>query len=132
MERSEERIVQAPPVVADPEDKAQDEGDESGGAPSKDTFTLEHHDGCGDEEMRFEGKCYPKKSVKDVLEMREAEAIRKVQEADEPVKAAKAANQLLEQQINQAAKAEDDLDEILEMLKEKDRKRDSSKKGKRR
>ena len=96
-------VIQAPPVGDDPDEKLEE--------PEGEGEPLRHVDGCADEEMRFEGRCYPKKAVKDVLEVREAEAIREVQEADEPVKQAKAAHSLLEQQISQVDKAEDDLDD---------------------
>lgn len=120
-----EIVVEAPPVLEDPNDEdLMEEGADDGEG------SYEHHDGCDDEEMRFEGKCYPKKAVKDVVEQREADALQDVQNADDPAKAAKATNVFLEQQINQAAKTEDDLDEILEILKEDERRRSRKEKSK--
>lgn len=104
--------------------EAEDSGaqDETGGetAPAP-------RDGCGADEMHFEGECRPKEKIKKVLDEREREALEKYHKAAKPQQAAEAAHELLEQQVAQVEKAEDDLDEILEILRE-EQKRDDAKK----
>lgn len=80
-------------------------------------------DGCIKGAMRFEGRCLPKDKVDYILHNRKRKALKRVQQAQKPDDAALAAHDLLEQQIAQVDKAEDDLDEIIEELKE-EQKRD--------
>jgi len=76
------------------------------------------HDGCFVGELQFEGRCVDKKRVSEIVEKREAYAIEKVKKAKRPEQKALATHDLLEQQIVQADKVEDDLDEIIEQLEE--------------
>jgi hypothetical protein len=52
-----------------------------------------------------------------LLEVREREALKRVQRVDDPANAARGARDLLEQKTVQVEKIEDDLDEILEELR---------------
>jgi len=74
--------------------------------------------------MVFEGKCHDKQKVKEIVEEREKNALVKVKKA-KPEETADAARELLEQQIVQIDKAEDDLDEIIEQLREEKNLRDA-------
>lgn len=76
---------------------------------------------CSKGEMVFEGECLHKDNVEELLEKREQEALRRVKMAEHPEQVADAAHDLLEKQILQVDKAEDDLDEILEDLKNEQR-----------
>jgi hypothetical protein len=98
--------------------------DETGGEEA----VPPHRDGCGADEMLFEGECRPKEKVKKVLDEREREALEKYHKAAKLQQAAEAAHELLEQQVAQVEKAEDDLDEILEILRE-EQKREGAEKG---
>lgn len=83
---------------------------------------------CGIGEMLFEGKCLPKETVNRILEEREQKALAKLKMAKEAPQQAKAVQELLEQQVVQVSKNEDDLDEIIEMLKEENKQLDKQKK----
>ena len=74
-------------------------------------------DGCEDGEI-FEDHCMPKEKVSEILKERDREAVAKVQQATKPSDRIKAASELLEQQIYQVDKTEDDLDEIIEQLRQ--------------
>ena len=87
---------------------------------------------CPQGEMLFEGACTPKDEVSKILAMRERQALEKYRKAKEPKEAAKAAQELLEQQVVQVGKTEDDLDEIIGMLQEEQKKEEEEKKGRRR
>jgi len=108
---------------------AEDEGEDTGGegvvpepgAPIPNDEELK--DDCLKGRMRFEGRCLPKKEVETILERREQQALKRVQQAKMPNEAAHAAHDLLEKQIAQVDKAEDDLDEIIEELKKENRER---------
>lgn len=119
------RIIVAPEVEPYPEEARAAEKMAEEPHPHKEAGPAEpaplRDDGCVDGEMPFEGSCRPKEEVQKVLRRREREALAKVQQARRPGQAAEAANDLLEQQISQAAKSEDDLDEIIEMLREEKR-----------
>ena len=80
-------------------------------------------DGCKKGEMRFDGKCLSKKRVEKILEKRDEEVKQKVQDAKNPQQQANAAHDLLQQQIVQMEKTEDDLDEITVQLKEENAKK---------
>jgi hypothetical protein len=73
-------------------------------------------DGCREGHMRFDGKCMSKDRVSKILDKRADEAMAKVKEATKPKETAQASHDLIEQQIYQMDKAEDDLDEIIEQL----------------
>ena len=104
--------------------------DEGGAAPPDATGGLEPQiDGCALEAMQFEGKCTPKDKVEKILDRRERIALDKYQKAKKPQQAAEAAHDLLEQQVAQSGKMEDDLDEILEVLRKEKRQKGGSKKG---
>lgn len=77
-------------------------------------------DGCAVGAMPFEGKCVNKGKIDRILERRERKALKRVQKAHKPQQMADAAGELIEQQIAQMGKAEDDLDEILEQLRAED------------
>jgi len=77
--------------------------------------------GCLKGQMRFEGKCLRKKFVEMLLEQREEEAKRKIEEAEDPKQQISAANELIEQQISQMEESEDDLEEMIEKLEEEKR-----------
>lgn len=79
---------------------------------------------CSLGSMVFEGKCHDKQKVKKIVEEREKKALAKVKKA-KPEETADAARELLEQQIVQIDKAEDDLDEIIEQLREEKNLRDA-------
>jgi len=87
-------------------------------APTGKSKRRKKKDGCYAGQMQFEGRCCDKSEVDKILEQREREALVKVQTAKKPGQTADAAHELLEQQIAQMDKAEDDLDEIIEQLKE--------------
>lgn len=74
------------------------------------------NDGCVVGELSFEGHCVDKERVSEIVEKRETQAIEKVKRAKRPEQKALAAHDFLEQQIVQADKVEDDLDEIIEQL----------------
>jgi hypothetical protein len=114
------------PAAAD--DGGDDDGDEAKEDDTEGPATVP--DGCALEEMKFEGKCTGKDEVQRILDRREREAMSKYQTAKRPQEAANAAHDLLEQQVAQVEKTEDDLDEILEILREeKKRKKGGDKKG---
>jgi hypothetical protein len=73
---------------------------------------------CPTGEMDFEGKCVNKEEVDKVLHKRKKIALDKVKTAKRPKQTADASYDLLEQQTAQVDKVEDDLDEIIEQLKE--------------
>ena len=73
-------------------------------------------DGCLEGQMPFEGQCTDKKEVERVLEVRAKRAKKKMKKARGVKEKAKAVNDMLEQQIQQVDKAEDDLDEIIDQL----------------
>lgn len=102
-----------------------DEGSE--GAPGEERRLSA--DGCADGEMQFEGACRSKEKVKKILDKRKREAMDSYRKAKRPEEAAQAAHDLLEQQVAQVEKTEDDLDEILEMLREEQKKGAPEKEG---
>ena len=73
---------------------------------------------CPTGEMGFEGLCTHKDEVEKVLDKRKKIALDRVQSAKKPQQTADAAYDLLEQNTAQVDKMEDDLDEIIEQLKE--------------
>jgi hypothetical protein len=98
--------------------------DDDGGEEAKATV---HADGCGDGEMQFEGKCTSKAVVKKILDKRDKAAVEEVFKAPKGAPKARAYGALLEHQVAQVEKTEDDLDEILEILREEKKKKDSAK-----
>lgn len=95
------------------EDDGEDEGD---GVPLTAGTSGRKHD-CEPGSMPFEGKCTPKDRIAEIVEQREDDALMRVQTAKKPDQTAEAVHDLLEQQIYQVGKAEDDLDEIIEQLR---------------
>lgn len=73
---------------------------------------------CPGGQMEFEGRCEAKEKVAQIVEEREKAALENVKKAKEAGDVAEAQNDLLEQQVAQMEKAEDDLDEIIELLEE--------------
>lgn len=111
----------------------EDGGDETGGESHGDTPAMgdggprsthkKTKDGCRPGAMRFEGKCLNKRKVQKILDKRDEEIKKKVQDATNAQQQADAAHDFLEQQIAQMDKTEDDLDEIIEQLKEENAKK---------
>jgi len=114
---------------ADEGDSGEGVGTDDGGGPPPDAAGTKLSDGCDREEMPFEGVCTPKDQVQKVLDIRKDVALEKYQKAERPQQAAQAGHELLEQQIAQGDKMEDDLDEIIEVLRDEKRKKDGPKKG---
>lgn len=112
-------------------DAGAEEQDDTGATESEGASDI-HADGCADAEMKFEGKCAAKNEVSKILDRREQEALDKYRTAKKPIQAAEAANEFLEQQVAKIDKTEDDLDEIIEMLREEDKKRKKGPRKKRR
>ena len=79
------------------------------------------HDGCEKGQMIFEGDCMAKDAVQEILDERGREAVIKVRKARKPKEQAQAAHELIEQQIYQMDKTGDDLDEIIEQLRQENR-----------
>jgi len=77
-------------------------------------------DGCHKGSMRFEGKCMDKEHVGEILDGRDKGIKAKVHNATNPKQQADAAYEFLEQEIAQMDKTEDDLDELIEQLKEQE------------
>lgn len=125
-----EEIPDAPEAADDGGGEGAPEATEDSGG--HDPLTAGAHkrpkDGCATGEMRFEGVCTDKDRVKKIVDKREEKALQKVQQATKPEQAANAAHELLEQQIAQVDKAEDDLDEIIEQLKEEKKRKAMAKK----
>jgi len=96
----------------DDADDADDDADNGGEEP---TYLR---DGCSRGLMMFEGVCTSKDKVDQILDRRSREALEKLQTAKKPKQSAEAAGYLIEQNIAQMDKAEDDLEEIIEQLKE--------------
>jgi hypothetical protein len=74
---------------------------------------VEPEEPCPEGQMFFEGVCTPKTEVVDLVEHREEEALLDLQEPAQEGGSAEAQHRLIEQQIVQVEKAEDDLDEII-------------------
>lgn len=72
---------------------------------------------CLKGEMLYKGRCESKARVSEIVREREQEALENARNATDPVASVDATHEFLEQQVTQAAQAEDDLDEILETLR---------------
>lgn len=97
--------------------------DEAGGLDGGAALPEGDQDVCLKGSMVFEGRCISKTEVERLLEHREQQALKRVQQAKMPHDVADAAHDLLEKQIAQVDKAEDDLDEIIAELKKENRER---------
>lgn len=104
------------PAAADGGDETGDDGET--GAAVGTSPSHKGKDGCHPGQMRFDGKCLSKDRVAKILDRREEEALAKVKHANKPKQVADAAYELIEQQTQQVEKVEDDLDEIIEQLKQ--------------
>jgi hypothetical protein len=78
--------------------------------------------------MLFEYRCQPKEKVDQIIEVRESKALEDAHQANLPSEKIDATREFIEQQVIQAEKAEDDLDEIIEQLKRKNAEADLEKK----
>lgn len=76
---------------------------------------------CPDGQMGFEGSCVDKTKVDRIIDTRKKKALDRVKAAKQGKQTADATYDLLEQQTAQVDKVEDDLDEIIEQLKEEKR-----------
>jgi hypothetical protein len=110
-----------------PPDASGETGEEPFGEPESldgpPPSTKPRHDGCKKGAMKFEGKCLNKDRVEKILEKRDEEVKQRVYDAKSPQQQADAAHDLLEQQIAQMDKTEDDLDEIIQQLQEENAKK---------
>lgn len=104
-------------------------GEEPLPTASKKKKKRKQKDGCYLGSMRFEGKCLDKRKVSKILDERSLAAMAKVQKAHKPEQVADAAYDLIEQQIAQMDKTEDDLDEMIEQLQDEKREEAQAKKG---
>lgn len=83
---------------------------------------------CPTGQMLFEYRCQPKEKVDQIIEVRESKALEDAHQANLPSEKIDATREFIEQQVIQAEKAEDDLDEIIEQLKRKNAEADLEKK----
>lgn len=88
------------------------ENTESGGVP------LDVHDPCLEHTRLKDGQCVPEQAFQQEQEVYEAQVIARIKLAESPQEQAKAMELYVEQQVRQIDKAEHDLDEIIQVLKE--------------
>jgi len=74
---------------------------------------------CPEGHLWFDGRCTPKKTMKKALEKKDDEVLAKVKNPGDVRDSSDASTALIEQQIVQARKSEDDLDEIIRILEQR-------------
>jgi hypothetical protein len=94
-------------------------GDDDG-APEDGAYVVENSPEaiCPEGQLWFDGRCAPKKTVKQAIEIKDEKALVKAQGTDARA-VSEATTELIEQQIVQARKSETDLDEIISILEER-------------
>lgn len=88
---------------------------------SEKVIVSSSEDPCPAGQRRYEGTCRPRKAVANDIERRERDALASVRKAQTTKELVDAQHELLQQQVQQVGQVEQDLDEILELLREENR-----------